>query len=97
VQTVVEHLERFQDMTPVLALVIQSLVQHIHDLVEVGRAGAAVSAASEFGRRILLVEGDLSDLGHVGAHGTPWIVAGRYNHQYEQPVNSPSLTYHCAP
>jgi hypothetical protein len=36
VQTVVEHLERLENVTPVLALVIQSLVEHVHDLVEVG-------------------------------------------------------------
>jgi hypothetical protein len=66
-------------MAPVLALVVQALVEHVHDLIEVGRAGAAVSTACETnGRVLLLVEGDLGDLGHVGPYGTPWIVAGRW-------------------
>jgi hypothetical protein len=76
VQAVVEHLERFQNMAPILALVVQPFVEHVHDLIKVCRAGAAVSAASETVYRTLLVEGDLGDLGHVGAHGTPGVVAG---------------------
>jgi hypothetical protein len=44
VQAVVEDLERFEYVAPVLALVIESLVEHIHHLVEVGRAIEAVSA-----------------------------------------------------
>lgn len=38
-QTVVENFQRFQDMPPILALVVQPLVQHVHDLVEIARAG----------------------------------------------------------
>jgi hypothetical protein len=33
-KTVIKHFEGFEYMTPVLAFVIQSLVQYIHDLVE---------------------------------------------------------------
>lgn len=44
VQAVVEDLERFEYVAPVLALIIESLVEHIHHLVEVGRAIEAVSA-----------------------------------------------------
>jgi hypothetical protein len=46
VQTVVEDLERLQNVAPVLALVVQALVQHVHDLVEICRAVETVSAAS---------------------------------------------------
>lgn len=37
VQAVVQHLECFQDVPPVLALVVQPLVQHVHYFVELGR------------------------------------------------------------
>ena len=36
-QAVVEDLQRFQDVPPVLALVVQPLVEHVHNLVEFGR------------------------------------------------------------
>jgi hypothetical protein len=36
VQTVVEDLESLQDVSPVLALVVETLVDHIHDIVEFG-------------------------------------------------------------
>ena len=64
-QAVVEHLERLEDVTPVLSLVVQSLVEHIHDLIEVGRARAAVSAACPRGGMSLLVEGNLGNLSHI--------------------------------
>ena len=35
VKTVVEDFERFENVAPVLALVIQSLVQHFHDFVKI--------------------------------------------------------------
>ena len=38
-QTVVEHFERLQDVAPVLSPIVESLIEHVHDLVEVGRAG----------------------------------------------------------
>jgi hypothetical protein len=34
VEAVVQYLQCFQDMSPVLALVVQPLVEHVHDLVE---------------------------------------------------------------
>jgi hypothetical protein len=43
VEAVVEDLERFEYVAPVLALVVESLIEHIHHLVEVGRAIEAVS------------------------------------------------------
>jgi phage-related minor tail protein len=46
VQTVVKDFERLQDVSPVLALVVQALVEHIHYLVEV--AGAAQARVSTF-------------------------------------------------
>lgn len=57
-ETVVEHLERLENVTPILALVIQSLIQHIHNLIEIGRA------AKGHGR----------NLGHVGAGWTPGVI-----------------------
>jgi hypothetical protein len=38
VKTVVENLEGFQDVAPVLALVVEALVEHVHDFVEIRRA-----------------------------------------------------------
>lgn len=38
VKAVVEEGERFEDMTPVLALVVEPLVKHLHDLHKVGSA-----------------------------------------------------------
>lgn len=43
VKAVVENFERFQDMAPVLALVVEALVEHIHDFVEISRAEGIVS------------------------------------------------------
>jgi hypothetical protein len=37
VEAVVQDLESLQDVAPVLPLVVQTLVQHVHDLVELGR------------------------------------------------------------
>ncbi len=36
-QTVVGNLERLEDVPPVLALVVEPLVDHVHDFVELGR------------------------------------------------------------
>jgi hypothetical protein len=43
VKAVVENFERFQDVAPVLALVVEALVEHIHDFVEIRRAEGIVS------------------------------------------------------
>jgi hypothetical protein len=59
-QTVIQHLEGLEHVAPVLALVVEALVQDVHDLVE--------------GRRV--AERHLRDLGHVGADGAPWVVGG---------------------
>jgi hypothetical protein len=40
VETVIQNLESLQDVSPVLALVVQSLIDHIHDFVELGRPEA---------------------------------------------------------
>lgn len=39
-QAVVEDLEGLQHVAPVLPLVVESFVEHVHNLVEVGRAVA---------------------------------------------------------
>jgi hypothetical protein len=43
VKAVVEDLEGFQDVAPVLALVVETLVEHVHDFVEIRRAGKTES------------------------------------------------------
>ena len=43
VKAVVENFERLQDVTPVLALVVEALVEHIHDFIEIRRAEGVVS------------------------------------------------------
>ena len=60
VQAIIQHLQTLEHVPPVLALVIEALVEHVHNLVEIGAA----------------VERDASDIGHVGARGTPWVVGG---------------------
>jgi len=99
VQAVVEHLEGLEHVAPILALVVQALIEHVHDLVEVGRAGAAVSAASaaDAGACALLIEGDLGDLGHVGTHGAPWVVARRCQSQHAPPLRHVFRAHHCGP
>ena len=36
VETIIQNLKRFKHMAPVLAFVIQALVKHVHNLVEIG-------------------------------------------------------------
>ena len=38
VQGIIEDFQGFQDVAPVLAFIIQSLVEHVHDLEKVGGA-----------------------------------------------------------
>lgn len=35
-ETVVQHLQSLQDVSPVLAFVVQALIDHVHNLVELG-------------------------------------------------------------
>lgn len=49
VKTVVQDFERFEDVTPVLALVVETLVKHIHDFVEVRRAESVLSVLLAIG------------------------------------------------
>lgn len=57
-ETVVEDLQRFKDVTPVLALVVQSLIQHIHNFVEVCRATAEQILEHAISTRELPVNGE---------------------------------------
>ena len=43
VEAVIKDLERFQDVAPVLALVVEALVEHVHDFVEIRRAEKMLS------------------------------------------------------
>jgi hypothetical protein len=63
VEAVVEDFERFKDMTPILALVVQSLVENVHYLVEGGGTAGTLELASQNrairvgrGRSIILCE-----------------------------------------
>lgn len=60
VQTIVQHLQALEHVPPVLALVVEAFVEHVHDLVEVGAA----------------VESDAGNVGHVGAGRAPRVVGG---------------------
>lgn len=42
-QAIVQNLQGLQDMAPILAFIIQSLVEHIHNLVEVAGAFGPMS------------------------------------------------------
>lgn len=46
VQAVVEDLESLEDVSPILSLIVQALVEHVHNLVEFGRAISAASRQS---------------------------------------------------
>lgn len=67
-------------MAPVLAFVIQPLVEHIHYLVEIARASGPASqhyqgvirAPKDFNS---LVKGQSGDLSHFCASRAPWIIA----------------------
>ena len=41
-KAIVQDFERFENMTPVLALIVQSLVQHFHDFIKVRRPNQMV-------------------------------------------------------
>lgn len=44
VQNVVHNLQCLEDVTPVLALIVQSLVEHVHDLVELGTSAVGTTS-----------------------------------------------------
>jgi hypothetical protein len=46
VEAVVKDLERLQDVAPILALVVEALVEHVHDFVEIRRAEKRASVLS---------------------------------------------------
>lgn len=75
-QAVIQHFEGFQDMPPILALVVESFIQHVHDLVEVAGATRNVSEAPSCLEHVLLVKRQRRDLSHVRPCWTPWIVGG---------------------
>lgn len=80
-QAVIQHLERLQHVAPVLALVVQALVEHVHDFVELRRAVTlSERRSSEIANRVALrIVCHLRDLLHLGPGWTPWVVAGRCN------------------
>ena len=56
-QTVIQHLQTLEHVSPVLALVVEPLVEHVHDLVEIGGAVAGALAVSLEGATSKKAEG----------------------------------------
>lgn len=54
VETVVQNFERLEDVSPVLALVIQTLIEHVHDLVEIAGTALRKSSTIDIGQTYLL-------------------------------------------
>lgn len=52
VQAVIEDLERLEHMAPVLALVVQALVEHVHNLVKVLTAATMYQRPLRQARRV---------------------------------------------
>jgi hypothetical protein len=62
-ETIIQNLECLEDVTPVLAFIVQALIDHVHDLVELG--GCVVC--------------HLSNLAHLSAGRAPWVIAGSFS------------------
>ena len=71
-----ERKTHFEDVAPIFALVIESLIQHLHYLNEVISVHALlVEEKLRLTReRNELIIGHLRDLIHLCAGGAPWIV-----------------------
>lgn len=77
-KTVIQDLERFQDVAPVLALIVETLVDHIHDLVELVRTKRRrhIRSCHAVGTKDHLPpESHGGDLGHVSARRAPGVIA----------------------
>ena len=79
-KTIIENLQRFQDVAPVLPFVVHALVKHIHDLIKViGTASILVDVSAFGSKRLgLPIERHLSNLAHLCACRSPWIITGSY-------------------
>ena len=66
----------FEDVAPIFALVIESLIEHLHYLNEVISVNALlVEEMSRLtGERNELIMGHLRDLIHLCARGAPWVI-----------------------
>ena len=58
-QAVIQHLQTLEHVSPVLALVVEPLVEHVHDLVEIGGAVAGALAVSLEGANSTKAEGGI--------------------------------------
>lgn len=99
-KTVIQDLESLQDMSPVLALVVQALVQHVHNLIELVRSAAQslLDLAQLRGKRSCVrVEGHLCDLAHLCPGWTPWVITGRYGESAHVQRADPRHPYHSGP
>ena len=65
-------------MSPILAFVVQSLIEHVHNLVKVARAKIVSTSREQFVLCISLVEGQSCDLSHVRAGRTPGVIGSSY-------------------
>ena len=79
VETVIQDLERFENMAPVFPLVIQALVEHIHNLIKV----------------VGTIEGHLSYFTHLCPSGSPWILLVAVNWDQRGLFRSFESPYHC--
>lgn len=73
------HLEH---MSPILALVVQPFIEHLHDLHEIGPMQQGKSEVISLSLLLqqtsdALIVGELRELVHLRSTRTPWIVAGR--------------------
>ena len=74
-QSSINYLE---DVAPILSLVVQSLVKHLHNLYEVVPfTEHSAGRRSQTSCVYALVKGHLSDLVHLGSGRTPWVVGCR--------------------
>lgn len=84
VKTIIQNLECFKDVTPVLSFIIQALVDHVHDLVELGGSGRVMpsqyfpsSRGSTNAQAVhVRVVCHLSNLAHLSTGRAPWVIAG---------------------
>jgi hypothetical protein len=77
---IIEDFQGLQHMSPILALVVETLVEHIHDLVEIAWTKRIVSRATAAGSEVLLVECEGGDFSHICARRAPWVVGGSWDH-----------------
>src|SRR5213080_328654 len=74
VETVIEDFKSFQNVPPVFALIIKSLIQHIHNLIKVVRSIELAAHVIIMVEAHIRVEGELSNIAHLGPRRTPGVI-----------------------